>query len=205
MATVVETMESEMDATSRKRFEEITLPHLGALYGFAVKLTGDRTTAEDLVQDTYLRAFRAFPNLREPDRAKPWLFQILSRLAIDRHRKAEAEVPLSSLEDIDRFSLYELVADEDPLPYSDHLHDDFLALFGDEAVRAALRSLAEVYRVPLLLLYVEDLTYREIAEMLQCPIGTVMSRLHRGRKILERELWGYAKQNGLVKTWKTES
>jgi RNA polymerase sigma-70 factor (ECF subfamily) len=114
-------------------------------------------------------------------------------------------VPLSSLDEFDRFSLYELIADEDPLPYSDHLHDDFLAGFGDDAVRTALQSLPEAYRVPLLLLYVEELTYREIAEIVQCPLGTVMSRLHRGRKILERELWEYAKQNGLVRTWKSES
>jgi RNA polymerase sigma-70 factor (ECF subfamily) len=199
------TLESEMDAESRRRFEELTLPYLGSLFRFAMKLTGEHARAEDLVQDTYVRALEAFPTLRDPARTKAWLFQILSRLAIDRRRSARSEVPISSLEEIDRFSLYELIVDEDPLPYSDRLHDDFLALFGDDAVRSALNTLSESYRVPLLLLHVEELSYREIADALECPVGTVMSRIHRGRKILEKELWEYAKRNGLVKTWKTES
>src|SRR5262245_34573437 len=115
-----------MDVESRKRFEELALPHLGAIYRFAMKLTGDGHAAEDLVQETYLRALSGFANLRDPDRVRPWLFQIISRLAIDRHRSTRREIPLPSLEELDRFSLYDLIWDEDPLPYSDRLHDDFL-------------------------------------------------------------------------------
>lgn len=194
-----------MDVESRKRFEELALPHLPALYRFAVKLTGNGVAAEDLVQETYLRALQAFPSLRDRERIKPWLFQILSRLVIDRHRSARREVPLPAPEELDRFSLYDLIWEEDPLPYSDRLHDDFLAQFPDDEVRAALLALPEVYRVPLVLLYTQEMTYRELAEVLSCPVGTVMSRLHRGRKFLERELWGYAKRRGLVRTWKNEN
>jgi RNA polymerase sigma-70 factor (ECF subfamily) len=125
----------------------------------------------------------------------------VSRLAVDRYRRTARELTGIDQEDLDRFSLYNLIWEEDPLPYSDRLHDEFLDEFRDEEVRAALQALPEVYRVPLVLLYVEELTYKELAEMLQCPIGTVMSRLHRGRKILERELWECAKRRGLVKTW----
>ena len=139
------------------------------------------------------------------ERVRPWLFQILSRLVIDRHRSTRHEVPLSPTEEVDRFSLYDLIWEEDPLPYSDRLHDDFLARFPDGEVRAALLALPEIYRVPLVLLYAEDMSYRELATVLDCPIGTVMSRLHRGRKILERELWDYAKRHGLVRTWKEKS
>lgn len=194
-----------MDVESRKRFEQLALPHLKALYRFAMRLTGDSFAAEDLVQEAYLRALNGFSNLRDPDRVRPWLFQIISRLAIDRHRSARREVPLPSLEDLDRFSLYDLISEEDPLPYSVRLHEDFLGQFRDEEIRAALLALPEAYRVALILLYSEGMSYRELAQVLGCPVGTVMSRLHRGRKLLERELWEYAKKRGLVKTWKAGS
>jgi RNA polymerase sigma-70 factor (ECF subfamily) len=188
-----------------RRFEELTLPHLAGLYRFALKLTGNTAAAEDLVQETYLRALRAFASLRDEAAARSWLFQILSRLVTDRHRVAGREVPLPPPEELDRFSLYDLISEEDPLPYSDRLHEDFLGQFRDEDVRAALLALPEAFRVPLVLLYTEGLTYREIADVLGCPVGTVMSRLHRARKILERELWECARKRGLVKTWKTRS
>ena len=183
-------------------FEERTLPHLKPLFRLALRLTGDPAAAEDLVQETYLKALQSFSTLRDVERVRPWLFQILSRLAIDRHRTAGREVPIEDPNERDRFSLYERIADEDPLPYSDHLHDDFLAQFPDEDVRRALLGLPHAYRIPLVLLYVEDLTYRELADVLGCPVGTVMSRLHRGRKALERELWECARRRGLIKVWK---
>jgi RNA polymerase sigma-70 factor (ECF subfamily) len=191
------------DGGRRRRFEELTLPHLEALYRFALRVTGDRGRAEDVVQGTYLKALEAFSSLRDPGKARPWLFQILSRLVIDEQRTAAREVSIGSPEELDRFSLYDLISDEDPFPYSDHLHDDFLAQFKDEEVRGALLALPESYRVPLVLTYTEGLSYKELADVLGCPIGTVMSRLHRGRKLLERQLWECAKRRGLVKTWKT--
>ncbi len=194
-----------IEVEARRRFEDVTLPHLKALYGYAVKLTRDRSVAEDLVQETYLKALVAFPSLRDPFRAKAWLFRILSRLVVDHYRNELREVAQGDAHDLDRFSLYDLIWDEDPLPYSDRLHDEFLAEFRDDEVRAALLALPEVYRVPLVLLYVEELTYKELAAIMNCPIGTVMSRLHRGRKILERELWECARRRGLVKTWKAPS
>lgn len=195
-----------VDARSdSRRFEELTLPHLAGLYRFALKLTGNTAAAEDLVQETYLRALRSFPGLRDEAAARSWLFQILSRLVTDRHRAASREVPLPPPEELDRFSLYDLISEEDPLPYSDRLHQDFLGQFRDEDVRAALLALPEASRVPLVLLYTEGLTYREIADVLGCAVGTVMSRLHRARKILERELWECARKRGLVKVWKTRS
>jgi RNA polymerase sigma-70 factor (ECF subfamily) len=195
----------EMDVESRTRFEAEALPHLEALYRLAFRLTGETAAAEDLVQETYLRALKGFQGLRDPERIKPWLCQILSRIAIDRSRSTRREVPLPGPEDLDRFSLYDRIWEEDPLPYSDRVHDDFMAQFPDEEVRAALLAMPAIYRVPLVLLYTEELSYQELANVLECPVGTVMSRLHRGRKILERELWEYAKRRGLVKTWKTKS
>jgi RNA polymerase sigma-70 factor (ECF subfamily) len=184
---------------ARQRFEALALPHLGDLYRLAVKLKGSAQDAEDLVQETYIRALRAFATLRDCGRIRPWLCQILSRLVLDQHRAATREVAVGDLAEIDRFSLYELIEQEDPFPYSNSLHRDFLAQFDDSEVRRALLTLPEAYRVPLVLLYVEDLSYRELAELLNCPVGTIMSRLHRARKILERELWQCAKQRGIVR------
>jgi RNA polymerase sigma-70 factor (ECF subfamily) len=183
------------------RFEELALPHLKALYRLAFRMTGDTTAAEDLVQETYLKAFQSFASLRSTGSFRPWLFQILSRLATDRYRSTRREAPLDEAGELDRFSLYNQIADEDPFPYSNRLHDDFLAQFQDEDVRRALAALPEVYRIPVVLLYTEEMSYQELAETLGCPVGTVMSRLHRARKTLERELWECAKRRGLVKTW----
>jgi RNA polymerase sigma-70 factor (ECF subfamily) len=180
-------------------FEALALSHLPALYRLAVRLTGRTQDAEDLVQETYVKALRAFPSLRDPARVRPWLAQILTRLVIDRHRVPERELAVGDLAELDRFSLYDLIWDEDPFPYSDTLHQDFLARFPDDDVRRALLALPEVYRIPLVLLYVEDLSYRELAETLGWPVGTVMSRLHRGRKILERDLWECARRRGFVR------
>jgi RNA polymerase sigma-70 factor (ECF subfamily) len=195
----VSSRSADVQQDSGSRFEALALPHLAYLYRLAVRLKGGSQDAEDLVQEAYIRAQRAFTTLRDPTRIRPWLCQILSRLVLDRQRAESREVPVGDLDEIDRFSLYELVAQEDPFPYSDNLHRDFLEHFGDDEVRRALLALPEVYRVPLVLLYVEDLSYQELANVLGCPVGTIMSRLHRARKILERELWEYAKQRGIVR------
>lgn len=184
------------------RFEALVLPHVRYLYRLAVRLTGRAADAEDLVQETCVRALRGLDGLRQPDRVRGWLSQILTRLVIDRARGEPPETMVGDLEALDRFSLYDLVQDEDPFPYSDRLHEDFLAQFETDEVREALLRLPEVFRVPLVLLYTEDLTYAELAETLDCPLGTVMSRLHRGRKLLERQLWEFAKARGLIRTWK---
>jgi len=185
----------------RAAFERLTVPHLRAVYRLAVRLAGDVATAEDLTQETYLKAMQAFSMLRDEQRVRPWLFQILSRLVVDRHRASGREVAIDESVDLDRFSLYDRIADEDPFPYSDNLHTDFLARFKDEDIRRALLSIPEVYRVPLVLVYTEELSYRELAEVLGCPVGTVMSRLHRGRKAIERALWEGAQRRGWVKEW----
>jgi RNA polymerase sigma-70 factor (ECF subfamily) len=194
-------MSSDGEGAGRP-FEALALPHLPTLYRLALRLTCRPQDAEDLVQETYIRALRAFPSLRDPSRIRPWLTQILTRLVIDWKRTPERELAVGDLAELDRFSIYDLIWDEDPLPYSDHLHRDFLAQFPDDEVRQALMALPETYRVPLVLLYVEDLSYRELADILGCPMGTVMSRLHRGRKILERALWECAKRRGFVRSEK---
>src|SRR5712691_495738 len=135
-----------LDPETRSRFEALAVPHLGHLYRLAVRLKRGPQDAEDLVQETYVKALRAFPALRDPERIRPWLCQILSRLVYDGHRTEPREVAVGDLEELDRFSLYDLIDQEDPFPYSDQLHRDFLAHFDDGEVRRALLALPEAYR-----------------------------------------------------------
>lgn len=116
------------DADAR-RFEALALPHLAHLYRLAVRLTGAAADAEDLVHETYMKGLAAFAALREPDRIRPWLSRILARLVLDRHRAGDREVAVGDLAELDRCSLFDLIWDEDPLPYSDALHRDVLAQF----------------------------------------------------------------------------
>lgn len=190
------------DDGRRSQFAALALPHLPHLYRLAVRLTGMAADAEDLVHETYMKGLHAFGTLRDTERVRPWLSRILARLVLDRQRERGREVAVGDLAALDRFFLYDRILDEDPFPYSDRPHEDFLEHFETDDVREALRALPDVYRVPLVLLYTEELTYAELADVLACPIGTVMSRLHRGRKLLERGLWEFARRRGLVRTWK---
>lgn len=185
----------------RAEFEALALPHLPHLYRLAVRLTGAAADAEDLVHETYMKGLRSFAALRDVERMRPWLSRILTRLVLDRRRVDERELLVGDLAALDQFSLYDLITNEDPFPYSDTVHQDFLAQFDSEEVVEALLALPEVYRVPLVALYTGDLSYAELSELLGCPVGTVMSRLHRGRKLLERALWEFAKRRGLIRTW----
>lgn len=103
-----------------------------------------------------------------------------------------------AVEEVDDFSLYRTIAEEDPFPYSDSLHLDFLGAFGKEDVRAILVRLPDIYRVPLVLRYIQGFATKEIARMLDAPLGTILAQLHRGRKLFERELWAYASETGLL-------
>lgn len=113
------------DPGARRRFEELALPHLKHLYRLAIRLKGSAQDAEDLVQETCVKALRAFSTLRHPGAIRTWLGQILTRLVLDQHRTEPRELAVGDLEALDRFSLYDLVWDEDPFPYSNNLHQDF--------------------------------------------------------------------------------
>jgi RNA polymerase sigma-70 factor (ECF subfamily) len=181
---------------TKERFEALVRDHLARLYSLARRLTGNG--AEDLVQEALLRAYRSFGSLEEPGAAGQWLRSILVNTYRDRLRqeaRSVHEVPVDQVED---FSLYRTIAEEDPFPYSDTLHLDFLGAFGKEDVRAVLLRLPELYRAPLVLRYMEGFSTKEIARLLNAPLGTVLARLHRGRKFFEREIWTYAEETELL-------
>jgi RNA polymerase sigma-70 factor, ECF subfamily len=189
-------------AVPRPAFTDIAREHLDRLYGFCVHLAGDRTDAEDLVQETLLSAMRAYPELREPERAKGWLFAIATNAWRDQLRRRGRRVQTASLDALtdqdDDFSLFQTIAIEDPFPYSDELHLDFLRLFQDEDVQAVFGSINPTFRLPLILTVVHGFSCKEAASVLDVPLGTILSRIHRGRKQLERGLWEYAVARGLV-------
>ena len=146
-----------------------------------------------------LKAFRGFHQLDDEAAAPAWLTSILVNGCRDRGRARARRGVEVDLDELDEFSLYRKIADEDPFPYSDSLHLDFLQQFGVEDVRAILASLPDHYRIPLVLTYMDGYATKEVARMLSLPLGTVLARLHRGRKLFEKRMWDYAETYGLLK------
>jgi RNA polymerase sigma-70 factor (ECF subfamily) len=178
-------------------FRELAREQLPRLYAIAHRLVDE--DAEDAVQDCLLKAFQRYGQLKVADSAAAWMVRILVNCCRDRGRVKARSPQLVDFEELERFSLYRKIAYEDPFPYSDSLHLDFLAGFGADDVRAVLRRLPELYRVPLVLVYMDGFLAKEVARMLDVPLGTVLARLHRGRKLFEKELWGYAEEYGLIR------
>ena len=190
-------------STAESTFADLLEANLERLYGYCVRLTGDPHDAEDLVQETLLRAVRARSALRDPERTKAWLFTIATNRWKDLGRARGREVtttPLDVVDEDDRFSLFQTIAIEDPFPYSDELHLDFLRLFRDEDVQAVFATITPAFRAPLILTIIHGFACKEAAAILDIPLGTLLSRLHRGRKQLERGLWDYAVRNSLITT-----
>lgn len=188
----------ETTTASVDRFRALAEAQLPRLYGLARRLVGDNA-AEDAVQECLLRAYRSFAQLEHPDAGPEWLTRILVNCCRDHWRVSGRQVEQVELGEVDEFSLFRKIADEDPFPYSDSVHLDFLHQFGVEDVRAVLASLPELYRVPLVLVHMAGYQVKEVAYALEVPLGTMLARLHRGRKLFERELWSYAERNGLLK------
>ncbi len=172
------------------------LPLLPNLYAAALRMTRDPTDAEDLVQDTYLRAFRGFSGFTEGTNLKAWLYRILTNSFINTYRKKQRQPQtVEGPDDMDEWYLFDKLGGRNVELSAE---TEVLDRIPDEAVKGALESLPENFRLPVLLADVEGFSYKEIAEIMDTPIGTVMSRLHRGRKALQKALWDTAKERGLV-------
>lgn len=181
-------------------FRALARDQLPRLYSVARRLIGeDAEDAEDAVQDCLLKAFQRFDQLNEPAAGPAWLTRILVNCCHDRGRAKARRPDEIDFGEVEDFSLYRKIAYEDPFPYSDSLHLDFLGEFGPEDVRAVLMRLPELYRIPLVLVYMDGYLVKEVAGMLDAPLGTVLARLHRGRKLFEKEMWDYAEASGLLR------
>lgn len=190
-------MQSGATIDEKEAFRAVATAHLDRLYSTARRLVGD--DAEDAVQEALMRGFQSFGGLQDRGAAGAWLTQILVNCCRDRGRIRSREPVQVDIDDVDEFSLYRKIAREDPFPYSDSLHLDFLQLFGREDVTKVLLLLPDIYRIPLVLVHMDGFATKEVAKMLGVPLGTVLARLHRGRKLFEKTMWGYAETNGLLK------
>jgi RNA polymerase sigma-70 factor (ECF subfamily) len=188
--------EADMERDLQARFEAEALPLLNGMYSAAFRLTRNAADAEDLVQETFLRAYRSFHQFEEGTNLKAWLYRILTNTFINNYRKRQREPQTVSDEEVEDWYLYSRMARGGAEPSAEAT---VLESLPDEDVQEALSSLPEQFRVAVLLADVEGFSYKEIAEITGVPIGTVMSRLHRGRRALEKRLWEVVRERGLVR------
>ena len=174
------------------------MPLMDSLYNAALRMTRNPPDAEDLVQETYLKAFRSFGSYEQGTNLKAWLYRILTNTFINRYRQQKRRPVESDLGDVEDFYLYRRLGGIDEARISKSAEDTLLELFTDDEVKRALELLPEQFRMAVLLADVEGFSYKEIAEIVDVPIGTVMSRLHRGRKALQKSLYDFAVDRGLV-------
>jgi RNA polymerase sigma-70 factor (ECF subfamily) len=177
-----------------KEFEREAIPHMDILYNYALRMTGNADDARDLLQETFLKAYRFWDKYEKGTNVRAWLFRIMKNTYINLYRKAVKEPDTVDYNDIQNF--YNIIREN-----SADANDLQEKLFGhllDDDVTKALESLPEEFRTVVILCDIEGLTYEEIAEFVECPVGTVRSRLHRGRKLLYAKLFEYAKKRGFV-------
>ena len=178
-------------------FEQDAMQFSRQLYSAAIRMTRNPSDAEDLVQETYLKAYRAYHTFTEGTNLKAWLYRILTNTYINKYRKdtrRPSQVDLGTVEDL---YLYRRIGSEESAEVSRTTEDRVLDGLVEPDIKEAVEELPETFRMPVLLADLEGFSYKEIAEILDIPIGTVMSRLHRGRKAMQKRLWEFAKDRGL--------
>jgi RNA polymerase sigma-70 factor (ECF subfamily) len=183
------------DPALRARFERDVLPLLPNLYGAALRMTRNPQDAEDLVQEALLRAYRGFAGFEEGTNLRAWTYRILTNTFINAYRKRQREPVTVQDDEIEDWYLYDRLGQSG---VGASAETEVLDRIPDEDVQRALEALPDNFRMVVLLADVEGFTYKEIAEILDIPIGTVMSRLHRGRKALQKALWETVRERGLV-------
>ena len=178
-----------------QEFERQAVPHMDALYNYAVKMTGDSDDASDLIQETYLKAFRFWEKFEQGTNCKAWLFRIMKNTFINTYRKNAKEPDKVDYEEIENF--YENIKPSST--DSAHLEKDIYDSLLDDELSTAISSLPEDFRTVIILCDIEGYSYDEIADFVDVPVGTVRSRLHRARKMLFTKLHKYASDKGYVK------
>ncbi|WP_281175530.1 sigma-70 family RNA polymerase sigma factor [Nitriliruptor alkaliphilus] len=182
------------DHDRRVRFEAEVLPYLDRLYGAAMRYTRDPHDAADLVQESVAKAYRSFHQYRPGTNLRAWLYRVLHTTYLSMYRKQQRRPQENLQDEIDDFSFY----DEVNRGGGRSAEREVLESFTDDEVKQALADLPETFRLAVYLADVEGFAYKEIAEIMDTPVGTVMSRLHRGRKALQKALAEYARERGLL-------
>jgi len=180
----------------QSEFQSLIAPHLASLYSTALRMTHNQSDAEDLVQDTLYKAFRAFDQYQKNTNFRAWAFRILVNTYITAYRKAIRQPQKVSYDDLEEFYLFKKL--DETVSLQETAKEDFLENFFEDDVKDALENLPYQFRLVVLLCDVEGFSYNEIANIIDAPLGTVMSRLYRGRKLLQRYLWNYAKKRGYI-------
>jgi RNA polymerase sigma-70 factor, ECF subfamily len=182
----------------QSHFVEDAMEFMPSLYTAAMRMTRNRQDAEDLVQETYLKAYRAYGSFEPGTYLKAWLYRILTNTYINSYRRKQRRPEESDVEDIEDLYLYHRVIGLDGGKTERSAEDEVLDRFTDDDVKAAIEALPEAFRMAVILADVEGFSYKEIAEITDVPIGTVMSRIHRGRRALQKTLTTYGLERGLV-------
>src|SRR5438105_15572772 len=178
-------------------FADDAMPLMSSLYSGALRMTRNPADAEDLLQETYLRAYRGFGGFEAGTNLKAWLYRILTNTFINSYRAKKRRPDESDLEEVEDLYLYRRLGGLEAAAAGRSAEDELLDIYTDDEVKQAIEALPEQFRMAVLLADVEGFSYKEIAEILDVPIGTVMSRLHRGRKQLQKALWEFAGERGL--------
>ncbi|UCF21590.1 MAG: sigma-70 family RNA polymerase sigma factor [Gemmatimonadota bacterium] len=181
----------EDSARKQREFEREALAHLDTLYNVALRLTGSAPDAEDLVQDTVTKAYGAWDKYERGTNCRAWLVTILRNTFINQYRRKSKRPTPVEFETVQDVSVFEALQDRDP-------SGTFFRFIVDDEVKRAIQELPEEFRIPVVLSDVEGLSYAEIAEALELPVGTVKSRLFRGRRRLQQRLYEYALEMGYI-------
>jgi RNA polymerase sigma-70 factor (ECF subfamily) len=184
--------------SAKEQFTTDAMQYAPQLFSTALRMTRNRSDAEDLVQETYIKGWRSFHTFQEGTNLRAWLFRIMTNTYINKYNAQKRKGTEVELDDVEELFLYKRLGSIDQSQLSSSAEDQMLDLFTDDEVKGALESLPEDFRIPVLLSDVDGFAYKEIAEMLEIPIGTVMSRLHRGRKAMQKMLYEYARDRGLI-------
>lgn len=183
-------------AERRAAFDNEALPHMDALYRTALRMTKNANDAEDLVQETFVKAYRFWDRFEPGSNCRAWLFKIMTNIFINDYRsKSRTPTPVN-VDDIDDSYLYNYLAGTQS---ESNPEQQFLSKVFDDDVRQAIEELPDDFRVVVILSFLEGFSYQEIAEIVGLQLGTVKSRLHRGRKLLQKQLLDYAVRNGYIK------
>jgi RNA polymerase sigma-70 factor (ECF subfamily) len=182
----------------RSQFTEQAMEYMPALYTAALRMTRNPADAEDLVQETFLKAYRAFGSFEEGTNLKAWLYRILTNTFINSYRASKRRPEKADVEDIEDLYLYKRLGELSAAGVGRSAEDELLERITDDEVKRAIESLPDAFRIAVLLADVEGFSYKEIADITDVPIGTVMSRIHRGRKALQKALFEFGSARGLV-------
>jgi RNA polymerase sigma-70 factor (ECF subfamily) len=183
---------------ARDDFTTDAMQYAPQLYSTALRMTRNRADAEDLVQETFMKGWRAFDSYEQGTNLRAWLFRIMTNTYINKYNAKQRRPDETELDEVEELFLFKRLGAFNQAKINLSAEDQMLELFTDDEVKNALEELPEVFLIPVLMSDVEGFSYKEIAEITEVPIGTVMSRLHRGRKLMQKRLYDYAQERGLI-------